>query len=359
MRLYKYSFAQAARTMTLATPLTSTAGDPATAALTRVGIAGATGFAGQELVRILARHPGVRLTTAMSSAATSTPRALPALARIWDGAVVPLDVERLVADTDVVFLALPEAASAELAPQLVERGVKVIDLSGAFRIRDAAQRQRWYPATATLPEGTAYGFSEHHASAIRSARLVSNPGCYPTAALMALQPLTVAGLLRGPIVIDAKSGISGAGKAASERTHFSENHGSVAAYSIFSHRHTAEIEQELGTTVTFVPHLVPLDRGILETIYASLTPGTTEGQVAAALQHAYADAPFVRLTGGALPEIKHVAHTNFCDIGWKVDADGGRIVLVAVLDNLVKGAAGSAVQNLNLLLGLDERTGLL
>lgn len=346
--------------MTLATPLASnTIADTDSAGLTRVAIAGATGFAGQELVRILARHPRVRLTAAMSSGATSTPRPLPALARIWDGAVVPLDVERLVTDADVVFLALPEAASAELAPQLVERGVKVIDLSGAFRIRDAGQRQRWYPATSALPAGTAYGFSERQAAQIRSARLVSNPGCYPTAALMALAPLNAAGLLRGPIVIDAKSGVSGAGKTPSERTHFSENHGSVAAYGIFSHRHTAEIEQELGTTVTFVPHLVPLDRGILETIYAALTPGTTEAQVAAALQQAYADAPFVRLTGGTLPEIKHVAHTNFCDIGWKVDEEGGRIVLVAVLDNLVKGAAGSAVQNLNLLLGIDERTGLL
>jgi len=364
--MYKYSFASDALTRadaedrTLAIPLASAAPDHVdTAGRTRVAIAGATGFAGQELVRILTRHPAVTLTAAMSSAATSAPRPLPALARIWEGAVVPLDIERLVSDADVVFLALPEAASAELAPQLVSRGVKVIDLSGAFRIRDAARRQRWCPATAALPEGTAYGFSERHAATIRSARLVSNPGCYPTAALMALQPLSAAGLLRGPIVVDAKSGISGAGKTPSERTHFSENHGSVAAYGVFSHRHTAEIEQELGTAVTFVPHLVPLDRGILETIYASLTPGTTEEQVAGALQQAYANAPFVRLTGSALPEIKHVAHTNFCDIGWKVDVDGGRIVLVAVIDNLVKGAAGSAAQNLNILLGLDERTGLL
>ena len=257
--------------MTLATPLASDrSADRQPARRTRVAIAGATGFAGQELVRILARHPAVTLTAAMSSAATSTPRPLPALARIWDGAVVPLDVDRLVADADVVFLALPEAASAELAPQLLERGVRVIDLSGAFRIRGDADRQRWYPATAALPAGTAYGLSERHQAAIRQARLVSNPGCYPTAALMALAPLAAAGLLRGPIVIDAKSGISGAGKTPSDRTHFSENHGSVAAYGVFSHRHTAEIEQELGRPVTFVPHLVPLDRGILETIYASL-----------------------------------------------------------------------------------------
>jgi N-acetyl-gamma-glutamyl-phosphate reductase len=193
---------------------------------------------------------------------------------------------------------------------------------------------------------------------IAGARLVSNPGCYPTAALLALEPLGAAGLLDGSIVIDAKSGISGAGKTPSDRTHFSENHGSVAAYGIFSHRHTAEIEQELGTGVTFVPHLVPLDRGILETIYATLRPKVSEAQISETLRNAYGSAPFVRLTGSALPEIKHVAHTNFCDIGWKVDEERGRVVLVAVLDNLLKGAAGSAVQNLNVMLGIDERTGL-
>jgi N-acetyl-gamma-glutamyl-phosphate reductase len=325
----------------------------------RVAIAGATGFAGQELVRILARHPAVTLTAAMSSGATSTPRPLPALARIWDEPVVPLDIERLVRDADIVMLALPESASAELAPQLLSRGVRVIDLSGAFRIRADADRQRWYPATTSLPPGTVYGLTEGHQDAIREARLVSNPGCYPTAALLALEPLHRADLLTGPIIVDAKSGISGAGKTPSDRTHFSENHGSVAAYAVFSHRHTAEIEQELGTNVTFVPHLVPLDRGILETIYATLTPGTTAQQVGDALTSAYADAPFVRLTGNQLPEIKHVAHTNFCDIGWTVDQQGARIVLVAVIDNLVKGAAGSAVQNLNVMLGVDERMGLL
>jgi N-acetyl-gamma-glutamyl-phosphate reductase len=344
--------------MPVTAPLSSTAGTtPATR--TRVAIAGATGYAGQELVRILARHPAVTLTTAMSSGTTSTPRPLPALARIWDGTVAPLDVDRLVADADIIFLALPEAASAELAPKLIERGRRVIDLSGAFRIRDAAARSRWYPATTALPAGTVYGFSERNRDAIHAARLVSNPGCYPTAALLALAPLADAGLLTGQVVVDAKSGVSGAGKTPSDRTHFSENHGSVAAYGIFSHRHTAEMDQELGAPVTFVPHLVPLDRGILETIYVSLRPGTTEAQVEQVLDAAYGDAPFVRLTGAALPEIKHVAHTNFCDIGWKVDEAGSRAVLVAVLDNLVKGAAGSAVQNLNIMLGIDERTGLL
>jgi N-acetyl-gamma-glutamyl-phosphate reductase len=354
--MYKYSFPVESTSMALSTSLERerAAGVP----LSRVAVAGATGYAGQELVRLLARHPRVTLTAAMSSGTSGTPRALPALARIWDGAVQPLDAERLAEEADVVFLALPEAASAELAPGLLARGARVIDLSGAFRIRNEPDRQRWYPATPSLPDGTVYGLTEGHHTEIRRARLVSNPGCYPTAALLALAPLQGAGLLTGPVIVDAKSGISGAGKAPSERTHFSENHGSVAAYAVFQHRHTAEIEQEIGVAVTFVPHLVPLDRGILETIYGTLVPGTTEQQVADAMTAAYTDAPFVRLTGGALPEIKHVAHTNFCDIGWKVDPDRQRIVLVAVLDNLLKGAAGSAVQNFNVMLGLDERTGL-
>src|SRR3954470_21354919 len=178
--------------MPVAAPLADRSSTPA-GSRPRVAVAGATGYAGQELVRILARHPAITLTAAMSSAATSAPRPLPALARIWDGAVVPLDIDRLVADAEVVFLALPEAASAELAPQLVARGVRVIDLSGAFRIRDDEHRQRWYPATAALPAGPAYGFSERHLDEIRRATLVSNPGCYPTAALMALEPLNAAG----------------------------------------------------------------------------------------------------------------------------------------------------------------------
>ena len=324
----------------------------------RVAVAGATGYAGQELVRLLARHPAVTLTAAMSSG-SGTARSLPALARIWDGEIVPLDVERLAADADIVFLALPEAASAEVAAMLLDRGLRVIDLSGAFRIRDDGQRSRWYPATRTLPSGVVYGLPERHRDAIRTARLVSCPGCYPTAALIALEPLADARLLGGPIIVDAKSGISGAGKAATDRTHFSENHGNVAAYGVLSHRHGAEIEQELDAPVSFVPHLVPLDRGILETIYTAVPKGTTDAQIADVFRQAYSAAPFVRLTGTALPEIKHVAHTNFCDIGWKVDAERGRLVLIAVIDNLLKGAAGQAVQNLNIVLDLDERTGLL
>ena len=334
---------------------------PPSASPVRVAIAGATGYAGQELVRLLARHPRAQLTMATGSQATSAPRKLPALARIFDGEVVPLDLEAVGRGADVVFLALPEAASADAAPVLLAAGARVIDLSGAFRLRDDALRAKWYPATKALPAGVVYGLTEFAAAEIAGASLLSCTGCYPTASLLALQPLAQAGLLRrdADVIVDAKSGVSGAGKAPSERTHFCENHGSVAAYGLFGHRHTPEIAQALGCEVTFTPHLVPLDRGILSTIYARLVPGTTAKQVRDAIETAHAGSPFVRLTGDTLPEIKHVAYSNFCDIGWRVDETSGRIILVSAIDNLLKGAAGQAVQNFNLLIGVDERTGLL
>jgi N-acetyl-gamma-glutamyl-phosphate reductase len=334
---------------------------------TRVAVAGATGFTGQELLRLLSRHPGVTIAAAMSSgtrpATPGTPaeaRRLPALAHIFSGTIMPLDREALARDADLVFLALPDKAAAELAPALVEAGVRVIDLSGAFRLRDRAMRARWYPETHQLPDGLAYGLTELERPAVAAARLVANPGCYPTAALLPLAPLVSAGLLAPDtdIVVDAKSGVSGAGKTPSERTHFSEVHGSVSAYGVFGHRHGAEIEQGVGRTVNFVPHLMPLDRGILSTIYLRLAPGTTEDTMASVYEQSYGGQPFVRLTGPALPEIKHVAHTNFCDIGWRVDASG-RAVVVSVIDNLLKGASGQAVQNMNVMLGLDQATGLL
>jgi len=329
-------------------------------ATARVAVAGATGYAGQELLRVLSRHPRVRLTLATSSTAESAARSLPALARIWTGTLTPLDRDALVREADVVFLALPDKAAAELAPALVTAGVRVIDVSGAFRLRDAAQRARWYPETRELVPGVVYGLTEWARAALPAARMVANPGCYPTTALLALLPLLKAGLLTpgGDIIVDAKSGVSGAGKAPTERTHFSEVHGSLSTYGVFNHKHGAEMEQELGREVTFTPHLLPIDRGILATIYLRVPRGTSEQALAAAYERAYADAPFVRLTGAALPEIKHVVHTNFCDIGWRVDS-AGRVILVSVLDNLVKGAAGQAVQNMNVMLGFPEQAGLL
>jgi N-acetyl-gamma-glutamyl-phosphate reductase len=337
------------------------AANPAAAPVARVAVAGATGYTGQELLRLLSRHPAVALTAAMSSGQTgASSRRLPGLAHLWNGTIVPLSSETLARDADVVFLALPDSAAAELGPSLVDAGVRVIDLSGAFRLRDEAARARWYPDTHRLPEGVAYGLTERERGAVARARLVANPGCYPTATLLALAPLREAGLLvpGADIIVDAKSGVSGAGKTPSERTHFSEIHGSMSAYGVFNHRHGAEIEQGAGQTVTFTPHLVPLDRGILATIYVRVAPGTTDAAIAEVFERAYAGATFVRLVGSSLPEIKHVAHTNFCDIGWRVDPSG-RAILVSVIDNLLKGASGQAVQNMNVMLGLDERTALL
>ncbi len=321
----------------------------------RVGVAGATGYAGLELLRRLARHPHADVKYAMASSASESKR-MPALARIWDAPVEPLDVEKLAGQTDAVFLALPDALAAEIAPALANRGARVFDLSGAFRLRDTTLRDRWYPHTGTTSVPVVYGLTERRRLELPNARLIACPGCYPTAAVLALQPLVSGSLLEPGIIIDAKSGVSGAGKTPTERTHFSECHGSISAYGVFAHRHAAEIEQELGTSVTFVPHLVPLDRGIFETIYARLRPGIDEGSVSTALDRAYADSPFVRLTGPDLPEIKHVAHTNFCDIGWRVQ--GQQLVMVACLDNLVKGAAGQAIQNFNVVFGFDEATAL-
>jgi len=334
---------------------------PHASPVARVAIAGATGYAGQELLRLLARHPLVTVTAAMSSGSAGAERTLPALNHLWRGEITPFAPDTLAREADVVFLALPDTAAAEVAPALVDAGVRVIDLSGAFRLRDAAARARWYPETHRVPAGVAYGLTELERPAIAAARLVANPGCYPTATLLALAPLINAGLVapESDIVVDAKSGVSGAGKTPSERTHFSECHGSVSAYGVFNHRHGAEIEQGAGGLVTFVTHLVPLDRGILATIYVRVKPeAATEAAVADVYERVYGGATFVRLTGSALPEIKHVAHTNFCDIGWRVDPSG-RAVLVSVIDNLVKGAAGQAIQNMNVMLGLDETTGLL
>ena len=321
-----------------------------------VGVAGATGYAGMELVRRLARHPDAELTAAMASSGSQA-RRIPALARIWDEPVLPLDADELAA-RDAVFLAVPETLAAELGPALAAKGTRVFDLSGAFRLRETGLRERWYPHSPPPGVPVTYGLTERYRTELATAQLVACAGCYPTAAILALQPLGAAGLIEPGVIIDAKSGVSGAGKTPSERTHFSECHGSIAAYGVFAHRHAAEIEQELAMPVTFVPHLVPLDRGILETIYVRLKPGIAATAIERALSDAYTGSAFVRLTGPDLPEIKHVAHTNFCDIGWRVGPDGRQVVMVACIDNLVKGAAGQAVQNFNVAFGFDEGLGL-
>ncbi len=217
------------------------------AARARVAVAGATGFTGQELLRMLSRHPHVSLVAATSSGATAA-RKLPALKHIWNGTIVPLDADQLAREADLVFLALPDTAAAELAPKFADAGVRVIDLSGALRLHDDALRAKWYPDTHALPEGLVYGLTEHARDAVRSARVVANPGCYPTAALLALKPLVQAGVLLpgADVIVDAKSGVSGAGKTPTERTHFSEVYASLSAYGVLNHRHGAEIEQGFG-----------------------------------------------------------------------------------------------------------------
>ena len=327
-----------------------------TYATVRVGVAGATGYAGVELIRRLSRHPSVKLEAAMGSVGAEA-RRIAALKHVWDAPVQPFDLEQLAA-LDAVFLATPDTLSAQVGPALAARGPKVFDLSGAFRLREKSLRERWYPHSPDPKVPVTYGLTERYRPELEQAQLVACAGCYPTAAILSLQPLAAAGLIEPGIIIDAKSGVSGAGKTPTERTHFSEIHGSMAAYGVFAHRHGAEIEQEVGLPVTFVPHLVPLDRGILETIYARLRPDVDAAVIATTLEAAYKDSPFVRLTGSDLPEIKHVAHTNFCDIGWRISPDGGQLVMVACIDNLVKGAAGQAIQNFNVVFGFPEATGL-
>jgi len=324
----------------------------------RIGVVGATGYGGQELIRLIARHAHANVTVAMTSRAGDETRTLPSLTHIWDGDLATFSLDRLYAETDLAFLALPDTASAGLAGDLLSRGLRVFDLSGAFRLRDIEAQQRWYPETPLLKHTPVYGLTERRRPALRDARFVTCPGCYLTAALLALEPLAEAGLLTGDVTIDAKSGVSGAGQKPSLRTHFSECHGNVVAYDIFAHRHGAEIEQELARPVTFVPHLVPLDRGIQETIYTRVESTTSKAMIADVFERAYADAPFIRLRGSAMPEIKHVVHTNYCDIGWTLDAPTGRLVLVSCLDNLIKGAAGQALQNMNIACGFDETDGL-
>src|SRR5688572_2490626 len=209
----------------------------------RVSVAGATGYAGQELLRLAARHPTLQIACATASGTTESARRIPRLAGVWDGTLAPFSVDALADGTDAVFLALPDEIAATLAPSLVERGLRVFDISGAFRLRDLSARRHWYPSTPADPfTGAVYGLPERNRHAIRAARLIACPGCYPTAALLALSPL--ADLIEGDVIIDAKSGVSGAGKKPTERTHFSEIHGSMAAYGVFAHRHAAEIEQE-------------------------------------------------------------------------------------------------------------------
>ncbi|MFI5338289.1 MAG: N-acetyl-gamma-glutamyl-phosphate reductase [Candidatus Methylomirabilales bacterium] len=337
----------------------------------RVAIAGASGYTGAELLRLLLQHPLAKVVALTAETHANQPigKVFPSLAGFLDLACLPLDTAKLAAEAEFVFLALPHKTSMAVGADLIQRGTRVLDLSADYRLKDAAAYPRWYKVEHVAPhllKEAAYGLPELHRAEIAGARLVAVPGCYPTGAVLGLAPLIAEGQVDpDSVIIDAISGVSGAGRKVELPYHYSEVNESLKAYGVATHRHTPEIEQELSrlagreVTVSFTPHLAPLTRGILTTITVSLLSRRAAGDLLALYRKFYRDAPFVRvLAEGQLPETKHVLHSNFCDIGLVSDARTGRVIVVTAIDNLVKGASGQAVQCLNLMAGMDERAGL-
>jgi N-acetyl-gamma-glutamyl-phosphate reductase len=321
-------------------------------------------------VRLLATHPMVQLVhvTAETQKGAAMSSLYPNLRGFVDQTMIEVDLERIGGESDVTIISLPSGMAMRLVPDLLKQGTKVIDVAADFRLKQAELYPQWYKLPHTAPEylGEAvYGLSELHRDAIARARLVADPGCYPAAAILALTPLLRAGKVRPQgIVIDAKSGVSGAGRGGGGGLGFSETNENVKAYSVVGHNHTAEIEQELsglaGTSVqvVFTPHLIPMTRGILVTAYAPLQSDLSEPEAFALYRHTYASEPFVRVLDSVLPETKATLGSNFCDVAVRVNQRAGMAIAIAAIDNLGKGAAGQAVQNLNLMCGLPEDTGL-
>jgi N-acetyl-gamma-glutamyl-phosphate reductase len=337
---------------------------------TRVGIIGATGYTGQELLRLLVRHPEIEITvlTSQKYAGMAIDQVFPSLAKQIDLKCEELSADIILKKVDFVFTAVPHKTAMETVPPFYHGGKKIVDLSADFRFKEAAVYERWYQKHThpeLLPE-TVFGLPEVHREAIRKSKLVGNPGCYPTGALLGLIPLIERGLVvLDQIVVDSKSGVSGAGRDVVLGSLFCEVNEGVKAYKIFEHRHTPEIEQELSRlagkklAVTFVPHLIPMDRGILSTIYVNLMRKLKTEEALSLFQEHYSKEPFIRIyPPGKLPNTKDVRGTNYCDIGMKVNETEGRMVVVTAIDNLVKGASGQAVQNMNLMLGFPETMGL-
>jgi N-acetyl-gamma-glutamyl-phosphate reductase len=334
-----------------------------------VAVLGATGYAGVELLRILARHPRVQLTavTSQQYAGKRVGDVYAALVGKCELALEELAPEKIAGRAELFFAALPHETSADAVSALLEKKKRVIDLSADFRLHDAKDYDRWYKGHKAphLLKDAVYGLTELHRDAVAKARLVANPGCYPTGAILGLAPLYAKKLVGGMPVIDAKSGTTGAGRSAAVDLSFSEVNENFKAYNVGVHRHTPEIEQELRelagapVPVLFAPHLVPMNRGILSTIYVELKNAPGGGELKKLYEDFYRGEPFVRLLApGQFPQAKDVRGSNDCAIGYHYDARTERLVVVTALDNLVKGAAGQAVQNMNVMCGWPEDEGL-
>jgi len=337
---------------------------------TKVGIIGATGYTGLELLRLLVHHPEVEVTalTSQKYAGIEIGQVFPSLMNHLQLKCEELSVESILKKVDFIFTAVPHKTAMETVPSFYQAGKRVVDLSADFRLQNPAVYERWYQkhTCADLLSESVYGLPELHREKIRNAKIVGNPGCYPTGALIGLIPLMKNRIISYEnIVIDSKSGVSGAGRDVVLESLFCEVNEGVKAYKIFAHRHTPEIEQELSQLiqreikVTFVPHLIPMDRGILTTLYVRLIKKLKTEELLNAFQDYYRGEPFVRIyPPGKLPNTKDVRGSNFCDMGVVVSEPDDRAVIVTAIDNLVKGASGEAVQNMNIMLGYPESTGL-
>lgn len=341
----------------------------------RSAVVGATGYAGFELVRLLLRHPQAETPVLLGRMEEQEP-AVCDLAELYPHLsgngrlrIEPFSWE-LLDSVDVLFLATPHEYSRQWMPELVSRGVRVVDLSGAWRLKCEKNRAVYgfedkdESAAAALTDTAVYGLPELHGPQVARAQVVANPGCYATSVILALAPLTRAGLIdrEQGVICDAKSGVSGAGKRPTAKTHFVEVADNLAAYSVFAHRHTGEILEQTGLNaeeIVFTPHLLPIPRGILTTLYFRLTQSMTAEEMEQVLREFYREANFVRVyPANKLPQIQYSLRTNHCDLGFCLDEPTRRVVMVSCLDNLMKGAAGQALQNMNLMFGLEERGGL-
>jgi N-acetyl-gamma-glutamyl-phosphate reductase len=338
--------------------------------MVRVGIVGATGYTGYELIRLLIGHPEVEISVLTSRKYAGDPisEVFPALrGRIGIQCRNP-SMEEVAEESDFIFTAVPHKTAMEVVPQFHERGIRVVDLSADFRFRDHRVYERWYQphACPELLKDTEYGLPELYRDRIKRARIVGNPGCYPTGALLPLIPLIKREVIKHEgIVIDSKSGVSGAGRELSLETQFSEVNEGLKAYKVFEHRHCPEIEQELSElaghplSVTFTPHLIPMSRGILTTIYCDLAQKEPTETLLKWVEDFYREEPFVRVSSlNKFPNTLDVRGSNFCDIGLKLDHQRGKLIAISAIDNLMKGASGQAIQNMNIMHNFPERMGL-